>query len=202
MIEQAQHTVDRERSSGGTDLELFESLLGCQTVASVHATTARIANQLGCEHFIYGVRINIPHGQPYQFVLNGYPKEWRSRYIEAAYENIDPTVFHCIRDKRITPLIWNNQVFRNRLAAKLWGEAREFGLTSGASFPVQGRNGESAMLSLATSRSPRHAKRDILATLGTAQLLTSFLHDTVQHVVLNKLVNLQQGQPRNHHNLG
>ncbi len=172
------------------DLDLLESLSGCESVEELHAATARIAKQLGFEHFIYGVRVNLPLTQPYQFVLSGYPKEWRNHYIEAGYENIDPTVVHCCRDRRVTPMIWRNQGFRNGLVAKLWGEAKEFGLASGASFPVQGRNGETTMLSLATSQSPRHAYRDIADTLGQSQLLAYYLHETVQRVVLTKLVNL------------
>ena len=42
------------------------------------------------------------------------------------------------------------------------------------------------MLSLATSRNPRYAKQDILSTLDTAQLLTYYLHEAIQRVVLSK----------------
>jgi hypothetical protein len=190
MTEHALNPVVREEPPGTIDLDLLESLLGCQSVEELHATTARIAKQLGFEHFLYAVRVNLSLTRPYEFVLSGYPKEWRTRYTEAGYANIDPTVLHCGRDRRVIPMIWRNQGFRNGLVAKLWGEAKEFGLASGASFPVQGKNGEAAMLSLATSLSPRHANRDITDTLGQSQLLAYYLHEAVQRVVLTKLVNL------------
>lgn len=171
------------------DLGLFESLSGCRSVEALYASTARIVHQLGFEHFIYGVRVNPPLAQPYQFVLSGYPKAWRERYIDAGYENIDPTILHCGRDRRITPMIWRNQGSRNGAVAKLWGEAKEFGLVSGASFPVQGKNGEVAIFSLATSLSPRQANRDVTDTLGQSQLLAYYLHEAVRRVVLTKVVN-------------
>ena len=190
MSNYARSSNDGVKTSGRSDLDLFESLSDCRSVEELHSATSRIAKQLGFEHFIYGVRVNLPLIQPYQFVLSGYPKAWRERYIDAGYENIDPTILHCGRDRRVTPMIWRNQGFRNGLVAKLWGEAKEFGLASGASFPVQGKNGEAAMLSLATSLSPRHANQDITDTLGQSQLLAYYLHEAVQRVVLTKLVNL------------
>lgn len=174
--------------SGVVGIDLFESLLGYQSVEELYAATSRIVTHLGFEHFIYGVRVNLSLTRPYQFVLSGYPKEWRTHYIETGYETIDPTVHHCIKDRRVTPIIWGSQVFRNQSAAKLENEAKEFGLASGASFPVQGRNGEAAMLSLATPRANRQAKHDILETLGRAQLLACYLHEAIQRVVLTKEV--------------
>jgi DNA-binding CsgD family transcriptional regulator len=180
--------IGTKRRSGTVSLDLYESLSGYQSVEELYAATASIVKQLGFEHFIYGVRVNLSLTRPYQFVLSGYPKEWRTHYIETGYEDIDPTVHHCIKDRRVTPIIWGNQVFRNQTAAKLEGEAKEFGLANGASFPVQGRNGEAAMLSLATPRASRQAKHDILETLGHAQLLACYLHEAIQRVVLAKEV--------------
>ena len=185
----ARSSKDGVKTPGRSDLDLFGSLSDCQSVEELHAATTRTVKQLGFEHFIYGVRVNLPLTQPYQFVLSGYPKEWWARYIEAGYEGIDPAVLHCCRDRRVTPMIWRNQGFRNGMVAKLWGEAKELGLASGVTFPVQGNNAEIALLSLATSRSPRQANRDITDTLGQSQLLTYYLHDAVQRVVLSRLVN-------------
>lgn len=188
MNECAQTPVNSKESPGMVDLDLLESLLGCESVEELHSATARIVNQLGFEHFLYGVRVNLSLTRPYQFVLSGYPKEWLTRYTEAGYENIDPAVLHCGRDRRVIPMIWSGQTFHDVPTAKLRAEAKDFGLASGASFPVQGKNGEAAMLSLATSRGHRHAKCDILETLGRSQLLACYLHEAIQRVVLTKEV--------------
>ena len=156
-----------------TDLSLFESLLNCSTVEELHTIAATISRQMGFEHFLYGVQVNTSLTRPYQFILSGYPKQWRERYVELNYQEVDPTLHHCV--KRVTPIIWRNQVFKGRDSAKMQGEAKEAGLTHGASFAVHGGRGEVAMLSLATSRSARGADSDIVANSAKHNLLNIFL---------------------------
>lgn len=169
-----------------TDLETLEALLQCGTVEELYAATSKIVKHLGFEHFIYGVRVNTSPGRPYQFVFSGYPKEWRGHYNEAGYENIDPSVQHCLVDRRVIPMIWNREAFHTRSSLRLLGEAKESGLASGASFPVQGSHGEAAMLSVATSRASRQAEQDIVAMMGKAQLLACYLHEAIQRIVLSQ----------------
>lgn len=169
-----------------TELDLFESLLTSESIEGLHAAVVSIVKQMGYEHFIYGVQVNTSITRPYQFVFSGYPKEWRSRYVEAGYQNIDPTVAHCIKNKRVIPIIWDSQLSRNRPAARMMGEAKEFGLASGVSFSVHGRYGEAAMLSLSSSTHPRQAKQDIAEYLGRGQLLACYLHEAIQRLVLSK----------------
>jgi len=166
------------------DLELFESLLTCETVEELHDTAKRISEQMGFEHFLYGVYVYTSLTRPYLFVLSGYPKEWRSRYDEANYAKIDPAVQHCT--KTVIPAIWDDKFFAGKLGGQFRGESKEFGLASGASFSVHGGHGEAAMLSLATSRDSREAKNDVIANAGKAQLFTCYLHEAVQRIVLSK----------------
>lgn len=169
-----------------SDLDLFEPLLNCGTVEKLHATTASIAGQLGFEHFIYGVQVNTSLTRPYQFVLNGYPKEWRARYVEQNYQEVDPTYHHCIVRKQIIPVIWDSRVFKGDKEAKMRSESREFGLLCGASFSVHGGHGEAAMLSLATSQDSCRAKQHIVSIIGKSQLLACYLHEATQRIVLSK----------------
>lgn len=169
-----------------SDLDLFEQLLNCGTVEKLHATTANIAGQLGFEHFIYGVQVNNSLTRPYQFILNGYPKEWRARYVEHNYQEVDPTYHHCIVRKQTIPVIWDSQVFKGDKEAKMRSESREFGLLSGASFSVHGGHGEAAMLSLATSQDSYKAKQHIVSIIGKSQLLACYLHEATQRIVLSK----------------
>lgn len=169
-----------------SDLDLFESLLSCGTVEALHATTASIAGQLGFDHFIYGVQVNTSLTRPYQFILNGYPKEWRNHYVEHNYQEIDPTYYHCITKRQTIPVIWDSRVFKGSKEAKMRNESREFGLLCGASFAVHGGHGEAAMLSLASSQDSYRAQQDILSLIGKSQLLACYLHEAVQRIVLSK----------------
>jgi len=169
-----------------SDLDLFEPLLICATVEELHTTTASIAGQLGFDHFIYGVQVNTSLTRPYQFILNGYPKEWRARYVEHNYQEVDPTYNHCITRRRTIPVIWDSRVFTGDKAAKMRNESKEFGLQCGASFAVHGGHGEAAMLSLASSQDTCRAEQDIVSIIGKSQLLACYLHEATQRIVLSK----------------
>ena len=69
---------------------------------------------------------------------------------------------------------------------QMMSEAADCGLESGASFAVHGGHGEVAMLSLASSQKPLQARKDIVTALGSAQLLTCYLHEAIQRIVLSK----------------
>jgi DNA-binding CsgD family transcriptional regulator len=166
------------------NLDLFETLLNCKTVEELHASATAIVRELGFEHFLYGVQVNTSLTRPYRFILSCYPEEWRTHYDQEGYATIDPTVAHCAKGS--IPIIWRNELFKGRKEARIRSEARDSGLVSGASFPVHGGRGETAMLSLATSRESREAQNDIMAVMSQAQLLTCYLHEAVQQVVLSK----------------
>lgn len=183
MIDHEKNSVESGISSGA-DLELFESLLGCESIEELHATTARIAKCLGFEHFVYGVNVNVSLTRPYQFFLSGYPKEWWNHYTDSDYKRIDPIVRHAA--EKVIPLIWDERLCDSPTTAKFMGEAKEFGLANGASFPVHGRRGEFSALNLATSRDSPDTKQDIVAAMGKAQLLACYVHEAVQRIVLSK----------------
>lgn len=169
-----------------TDFDMLESLVDCRSVEELHAATKQLVNLIGYEHFIYGVQVNTSLTRPYQFVFNGYPDDWRNHYVEAGYQQVDPTVIHCIKERRVVPMIWDKRSFSTPVSSRLIGEAKEFGLGSGATFSIQGGRGEAAMLSLATPVNPDIARTDILGTLGKAQLLACYLHEAIQRLVLSK----------------
>ncbi|MDN5753424.1 MAG: LuxR family transcriptional regulator [Nitrosospira sp.] len=167
-----------------TDLELFKPLLNCNTVEELHARTTAIIGQMGFEHFLYGVQVNTSLTRPYRFILSCYPEAWRKRYDEEGYASIDPTVSHCATT--IIPIIWKSEFFKGRKEARVRSEAKDSGLVNGASFSVHAGRGEAAMLSLATSRGSREAQEDIVAMMAKSQLLTCYLHEAVQRIVLSQ----------------
>jgi hypothetical protein len=169
-----------------TDLDTLESTLNCDSIEELHTATRKLVNQLGYEHFIYGVQVNTSLTRPYQFVFSGYPNGWRNRYIEAGYQEIDPTVTHCIKQRRLVPIVWEKRSFSSAVLKRMMGEANEFGLGGGVTLSVQGGHGEAAMMSLATPANPDAARRDIDGTIGHAQVLACFLHEAIQRIVLSK----------------
>jgi len=163
---------------------MLESLQRCGSVEELHGAVRRIAGDLGFEHFLYAVQVNTSLSRPYQFILSGYPSDWRAHYEARRYTEVDPTVRHCMA--RCVPLVWTRQVFAEASAERMLNEAHEHGLGNGASFAIHGRRGEMAMLSLARSGAEQAAQADTLHVLGTAQLFACYLHEAVQRVVLSK----------------
>lgn len=169
-----------------TDQEMFESLLQYDNVEQLHTATAGIVKQLGYDHFIYAVRVSIPLSQPFQFVFNGYPKEWWNRYSDAGYQRIDPVVRHST--KRAIPIIWDDKVFSTPEAAKLWSEAKDFGLKSGVTLPVHTPGCEWGLLSLASDIEAGRAREHICESLGKAHLMTCYLHEVINKLVVSNNV--------------
>lgn len=169
-----------------TDLDTLESTLNCDSIEALHTATRKLVNQLGYEHFIYGVQVNTSVTRPYQFVFSGYPNGWRNRYVEAGYQDIDPTVTHCIKQRRVVPMVWEKRHFNSQVLERMLCEARDFGLGGGVTLSIQGGHGEAAMLSLATPTNPDDARRDVVGTLGRAQLLACYLHEAIQRIVLSR----------------
>jgi DNA-binding CsgD family transcriptional regulator len=165
---------------------MIESLLDCTSVDELHASTKKLVHQLGYEHFIYAVRVNASLAHPYQFVFSGYPNDWLTHYIESGYQNIDPAFIHCIKERRVTPIVWNERTFTEPDVARLFGEAGEHGLRSGVTFSIQGGHGEAAAFSLATPAGEQEARHSIRNTFAQAQLLACYLHEAIHRTVLSK----------------
>jgi DNA-binding CsgD family transcriptional regulator len=169
-----------------TDLDMLESLLDCTSVDELHASTKKLVHQLGYEHFIYVVRVNTSLAQPYQFVFSRYPNDWLTHYIDSRYQDIDPAFIHCIKERRVTPIVWNKQTYAKPDAARMLGEAGEHGLRAGVTFSIQGAHGEAGLFSLATPTDEQKARNDIRNTLAQAQLLACYLHEAIHRTVLTK----------------
>lgn len=166
------------------NLDCFMSLLGCQSVEGLHASTGCLARSMGFDHFLYGIRVNTSLIRPYQFVFSGYPEKWWQYYNVSGYQVYDPIVRHCV--SHVTPIVWNKWVFAPGGETRIMNEAREFGLASGISFPIRGSGCEYGLLSLASERDQRLAQRDIMENVGRAHLLTCYLHEAVVKLALKK----------------
>ncbi len=138
------------------------------------------ASESGFDHFIFGASL-APEGRtPFQFVLNGYPEEWRKRYVEKNYLYLDPTVMHS--QFQMSPLNWNDiGQWENKPPAiqNFMNEAGDFGLRSGCTFPVHRNRGEFSLLSLSSGKDVSKAKEIIRESSPLAQLFSRYLYDRV-----------------------
>lgn len=153
-------------------------------MTDLHASCSVLSKEMGYDHFLYAVRVNISLTRPYQFIFSGYPPSWLKHHQDAGYTQTDPVVIHSL--KHVVPLLWEQVVAGDDEGAKIMKEARDFGLVSGATFPVHGQAGETGLLSLSSGTAPESARQDILQSLAEAQLFACYLHEAVRCLVLSK----------------
>lgn len=175
--------------------ELLDLLSKAKTVEEVHAACSELCERFGFDRFQYGARIPTSFVKPYFIFISSYQNEWRTRYLAEGYMSIDPTVGHCAN--HVTPFCWDriaSHEKQNELVRRFMGEAREFGLNSGVSFPVHSAQGEFAMFSVASSQDPQRAQSRILDALPVTHLFTAHLHESVRRIFEHHVLPLKRTQ--------
>ncbi|MGB3390203.1 MAG: autoinducer binding domain-containing protein [Pseudaminobacter sp.] len=98
--------------------------------------------------------------------FSDYHAEWQSIYLSNAYSTIDPVVWKAKRTPHVFTWSADDRPARLRSTEerKFFSQAIDFGLRSGVTIPLEVSFGQTAMLTLATSK----PKTDI-RSLGTSQ---------------------------------
>ncbi len=164
-------------------LELVAMAQKAKSVEDIHQVCTRICRLLGFDFFIYGAQFPVSLVKPQLVIVSGYPREWREHYDANGYMRIDPTVAHC--REHVVPLAWQDIQHgpdSPKELTQFMADANEFGICSGASFPVHGGHGESAILSFASGIANSRASADIQAALPFAHLLASHVHEAIRRV--------------------
>jgi DNA-binding CsgD family transcriptional regulator len=124
------------------------------------------------------------------FSLNGFPQAWLDHYSTHKYYRIDPLVNHCSR--KIVPVEWDHRFFVKPTAARLYEEAREFGITRGVTFPIHSPGVEVAMLTLIFHEQHENAGDDHWTMLGKGQLFACHLHEAFKKMgIMRKQAGLE-----------
>ncbi len=163
--------------------ELVEMTVKAESVEDIHRVCTRICSLLGFDFFIYGAQFPVSLVKPQIIIVSGYPKEWRDHYNTNNYVSIDPTVAHC--REHVVPLAWED-IERGagspKGLARFLSDADDFGIRSGASFPVHGSHGESAILSFASTSGAAQSAADIRTALPFGHALASYIHEAIRRV--------------------
>ena len=173
--------------------ELIDLLSKTKTVEEIHSLCTTFCEQFEFDRFLYGARIPTSFIKPYFIFISGYPSDWWKRYTAKSYITIDPIVMHGV--SHLTPISWDQvgpQEDENEQIRRFMGEAREFGLNSGVSFPIHSAQGEFAMLNLATAKNHAQAKPSILAAMPYASLFSAYLHEAVHRVFEHQILPLNR----------
>lgn len=175
--------------------ELIEGARHAATVEELHALCARLSERAGFDYFLYGAILPVSLARPQTVVVSGYPTDWWAHYQAQGYMRIDPVVQHTLGHYTL-PLDWHEISPESYAASdqvrRFLSEAGDFGLVSGVSFPVQGPNGECALLSLATSDTHTKARGRIAEAMPFTQLLAGYIHEAGRRIFSDKVVTLRR----------
>lgn len=106
-----------------------------------------VALDFGFDFCAYGLRLPLPISNPKTVMFNNYPLAWQTRYQQANYLAIDPTVRHAMHS--LLPITWSDDVFTS--APELWEDAQSFGLRFGWAQSSRDTIGAVGMLTLGRS---------------------------------------------------
>lgn len=119
-------------ASGGQD-EVFSKVTG-------------LARGLGFTNCAYGMRAPLPLSRPEIVMLNDYSDAWRSRYEDAAYLSVDPTVQRGAAS--LEAFAWSHRQSGSAAVAEFWEDAVGHGVSYGVSLPMLAANSVRGMLTL------------------------------------------------------
>src|ERR1700753_1655732 len=125
----------------------FDFVASAKTPEQLFQRFASAACQLGFEFCGYNNRLPLPGTRPRIVTFSNYPLEWRRRYIERDYIDVDPTVQ--LGSRTSVTLLWTKELFGT--CPQLWQEAQAFGLRYGWCRSCFDSNGVGGLLTLARS---------------------------------------------------
>ncbi|GAB2916402.1 N-acyl-homoserine lactone dependent regulator BpsR2 [Paraburkholderia jirisanensis] len=163
-------------------LSWISEVSASRTEADVLSVLNRAARQLGFEYAAYGMRRPFPITKPQIIMASTYPDEWKARYIEGRYIEVDPTVRNALGADG--PVAWSGKDKRGDGA--FWDEASAFGIVHGWSAASRGADGTTGLLTLSRSTSP------ITATEQAINEQVMVLLAQAAHTVMAPLLNTGQ----------
>lgn len=162
---------------------LMTTLQSISSEGELFSAIEKEAQRLGFEHCAYGFRMPWPLTNPRTVLYNNYPENWKNRYIEQHYLEIDPTVHHGTTS--LLPLIWADIIFKE--APNFWEDAQSFGLRHGWAQSTLNMNGSLGMLSLARSGEPL-TELEIRSHSYQMAQLTQAAHLCMSHLISKRLL--------------
>ena len=150
---------------------------------AIYNACVREAEAMGFGWFLYGVRVPLATARPYQFILSGYPPEWRKHYDAHNYVDIDPVVHHAMTS--VLPLDWAHASREDPVVTTMFQEAEDAGLQHGLTIPVHGAKGEFSLLSLCGPDALPASKAARQEIMLAAHGLALRVHEAVRTNVLS-----------------
>ena len=163
--------------------EHLNALLCIDSVQDLFSQITKMAKSMGFEYCAYGIQMPVPISRPKVEMFNNYSEQWKKRYSERGYLQVDPTVRHAL--KSTLPVLWSNKLFES--AREMWEDAHDHGLRFGWAHPSRDPSGAVGLLSLARG-SEILTSRELSAQQAQMCWLTQYTHAAMSRLLTPELV--------------
>lgn len=157
----------------------LEMMGRCEDIPALTAELDKAVQSIGCTQFGYRA-LRMPRHADGVFYRATYDEAWVRHYVDQDYGHIDPVVL--ASRSSLLPFTWDDACRRFATDDRqegIFDEAGDFGIHNGITVPVQGLDGECAVLSLIPSESPREFGRYFRRHRYGLHLLALYYHSTV-----------------------
>jgi DNA-binding CsgD family transcriptional regulator len=163
--------------SGEAVFGLIDDVGRLTEAADIDAFLRRIVDVYGLATAAY-FAMNLPgqEGGPHLAVT--YSDEWVEHYKARRFMRHDPVI--AVGMSSILPFDWRRLDRKTNQTRLMFGEAHDFGIgAQGVTFPIRGRFGDIALLSVTSQRSDRDWDEELRRIVRDFQILAFHIHDAV-----------------------
>ena len=167
--------------------ELFDRIRSSSFRRDDNAILKDIAEFYGLTHMNYlGLYLGATTSRAGPLYLSTYPEDWQDHYLRMGYFKKDPTVKQGLES--LLPFDWTTIPKTTPLTKKLFGEAREYGISDfGLSFPIRGYNGEIALMTMTGEFSASEWQKFKQENVANLSMVAIHLHLMVMNSLEQKL---------------
>lgn len=165
--------------------DFTDKLSGVETPDALMDVFGDTVSNLGFSSFAYHMVKVVGIGNLLPLVKTTYPDQWVHRYFEQDYMKVDP-VLRASFDRAL-PYSWDEVLAHNDLSCEekhFFMEADDFKLRNGLSVPINGYNGEFALMTVVADGSENETRENIAQNRHTLHLLTMYLHNHASSMVV------------------
>lgn len=167
--------------------DFVDKLSSVETPDALMDIFEETTSDLGFSCFAYHMVKVLGIGDLLPLVKTTYPDQWVNRYFDQNYMGVDPVLKSSF--DRALPYSWDEVVSTDDLSREqksFFMEADDFKLRNGLSIPIQGYNGEFALMSVVADGTECEAKKTIEQHRHTLHLLTMYLHNHASSMLVGE----------------
>ena len=182
----------------GTELrvapELFASVMGAGSEATLARTVSQMLQRIGFEAFLYLSAMSAERMESTVVIVTNMPRPLIVRYARPNYLAGDLCVDSCLR--RVTPFLWDSKGTHGQKAGLFGNDGAHHGLSSGIALPVRSPGTEHAMFCVSSPGPTLPEKEDLQLAIGQTHIFASYFHERLFPKLRRQMGSGDTARPR------